>query len=64
MDAVCHNEIFILYLLRKAVNMLKYLAKTSKTPAEEVIVRRSAENDCREKRQAEVKHSYELERHC
>ena len=43
MDAVCHNEIFILYLLRKAVNMLKYLAKTSKTPAEEVIVVRDGE---------------------
>ena len=37
------------------MNMLKYLAKTSKTPAEEVIVRRSAENDRREKHQAKVK---------
>ena len=51
--------------------MLKYLAKISKTPAEDVVVvrdgkevHRSAENDHREKRQAEVKHKYELKRHC
>ena len=31
------------YLVRKAVNMLKYLAKTSKTPAEDVIVVRDGE---------------------
>ena len=59
------------YLVRKAVNMLKDLAKTSKTPAEDVVVvrdgeevHRSAENDCREKHQVEVKRKYELERHC
>ena len=48
---------------------LKYLVKTSKTPAEDVVVvrddeevHRSVENDHREKRQAEVKSKYELER--
>ena len=48
--------------MRKVVNMLKYLAKTSKTPAVDVVVvrdgeevHRSAENDRREKHQAKVK---------